>query len=154
MNQVEIGNFIARKRKEKNLTQAALAQKLGVSNKTISKWETGNSMPDYAIIQDLCKELEITVAELMDGEEKEPNSIRVYDDQQILDLLQRTQNLENQRTSLYGIILIIMGIALFALHYLVGGSNVKDFCSGLLLGMSVAQMLVGVYVVARGLAKR
>lgn len=43
MNQIDIGNFISRKRKEKNLTQAGLAEKIGVSNKTISKWETGVS---------------------------------------------------------------------------------------------------------------
>lgn len=44
MNQIEIGGFIAKKRKEKNLTQAGLAEKIGVSNKTISKWETGGSL--------------------------------------------------------------------------------------------------------------
>lgn len=154
MNQIEIGNFITRKRKEKNLTQAGLAEKLGVSNKTISKWETGKSMPDYAVIQNLCNELGISVAELMDAEENEPNSIRPYDEEQILELIRRTQNLENQRTSLYGIILIVMGMALLALHFVVGGSSFRDFCSGVLLGLSIGEMLVGVYVVARGFAKQ
>ena len=65
-----------------------------------------------------------------------------------------TQNLENQRTSLYGIILIVMGIALLSLHFIVGGSNFRDFCSGVLLGLSIGEMLVGVYVVARGLSKQ
>ena len=154
MNQIDIGNFIARKRKEKNLTQAGLAEKIGVSNKTISKWETGKSMPDYAVIQMLCNELEISVSELMDAEENEPNSIRPYDEEQILELIRRTQNLENQRTSLYGIILIVMGIALLSLHFIVGGSNFRDFCSGVLFGLSIGEMLVGVYVVARGLSKQ
>ena len=154
MNQIDIGNFIARKRKEKNLTQASLAEKIGVSNKTISKWETGKSMPDYAVIQMLCNELEISVSELMDAEENEPHSIRTYDEEQILELIRRTQNLENQRTSLYGIILIVMGIALLSLHFIVGGSNFRDFCSGVLLGLSIGEMLVGVYVVARGLSKQ
>lgn len=154
MNQIEIGNFITRKRKEKNLTQAGLAEKLGVSNKTISKWETGKSMPDYAVIQNLCNELGISVAELMDAEENEPNSIRPYDEEQILELIRRTQNLENQRISLYGIILIVMGMALLALHFVVGGSSFRDFCSGVLLGLSIGEMLVGVYVVARGFSKQ
>lgn len=91
MDQLEIGMFIAKKRKEKNFTQAHLAEKLGISNKSISKWETGKCMPDYGIIQSLCKELDITVSELMDGEETEPDSIRVYDDDQILDLIKRIQ---------------------------------------------------------------
>lgn len=153
MNQISIGSFITKKRKEKNMTQETLADRLGVSNKTISKWETGKCMPDYSVIEPLCKELDITVAELLDGEEKANNSIRVYDDLQVLDLIKRTQVLENQRASLYGFILIIMGLALLLLHYNIGGSGVKDFISGLLLGISIVEMLIGVYVVARGLAK-
>ena len=54
MNQTTIGKYIARKRKEQNLTQEQLAQQLGVSNKTIYKWETGKCMPDYSIIHKLC----------------------------------------------------------------------------------------------------
>lgn len=154
MNQIDIGNFIARKRKEKNLTQASLAQKIGVSNKTVSKWETGKSMPDYAVIQNLCEELGISVSELMDAEENEPNSIRPYDEEQILELIRRTQNLENQMTSLYGVILIVMGIGLLVLHFMVGGSNFRDFCSGVLLGLSIAEMLAGIYAVAKGLSKQ
>lgn len=153
MNQISIGSFITKKRKEKNMTQETLAERLGVSNKTISKWETGKCMPDYNVIEPLCKELDITVAELLDGEEKVNNSIRVYDDLQVLDLIKRTQALENQRTSLYGLILIIMGLALLLLHYNIGGSGVRDFISGLFLGISIVEMLIGVYVVARGLAK-
>lgn len=154
MNQVTIGNFLMKKRKEKNMTQAALAEALGVSNKTISKWETGKCMPDYSIIESLCKVLDISIAELLDGEESVDNSVRVYDDEQVLDLIKRTQVLENQRTVLYGLILIIMGMALLLLHYYISGSEVKDFISGLLLGLSVGEMLVGVFVVARGLGKQ
>ena len=66
MNQKNIGKFIAQKRKEKNLTQEQLAEKLSVSNKTISKWETGKCMPDYSIVEQLCEELGITLSELMD----------------------------------------------------------------------------------------
>ena len=104
MNQLVTGKFIALKRKQKNLTQEQLAEKLGVSNKTISKWETGKCMPDYSIVKSLCEELEVTVAELMDGEISEENSVRTYDDEQILDLLRRTQELEKQKNMLYGII--------------------------------------------------
>lgn len=154
MNQLVTGKFIALKRKQKNLTQEQLAEKLGVSNKTISKWETGKCMPDYSIIKSLCEELEVTVAELMDGEMSEEKSVRTYDDEQILDLLRRTQELEKQKNLLYGIILIVMGIALQALSYAFGGSNFKDFISGLLLGLSIAEMLVGVYVVGKSLTGR
>ena len=154
MNQLITGKFITQKRKEKNLTQEQLAEKLGVSNKTISKWETGKCMPDYGVVKSLCEELEMTVAELMDGEEAEEKSVRAYDDEQIMDLLRRTQELEKQKNLLYGILLIVMGIALLALSYTFGGSQVKDFFSGLLLGISIVEMLVGVYVLGRSLSGR
>lgn len=154
MNQINTGVFISKKRKEMNLTQEQLAEKLGVSDKTISKWETGKCMPDYSIVKPLCEQLNITVAELMDGSDAEEKSVRTYDEEQIMDLLRRTQELERQKNILYGIILIIMGIALQVLSHTFGGSDVQDFLSGLLLGISVAEMLVGVYVVGKYLVKK
>lgn len=154
MNQIAIGNFIGKKRKELNLTQAQLAEKLGVSNKTVSKWENGKCMPDYGIIQPLCAELGISISELMDGEEQPQDSIRAYDDSQILDLIKRTQALESQRTTLGGVILIVLGIAICALSFSFGGSDVKDFVSGVMLGISCGAMLAGVYIVGSSLAKR
>lgn len=154
MNQILIGSFLAKKRKEKNMTQAVLAERLGVSNKTISKWETGKCIPDYNRIELLCKVLKITVPELLDGEEKAGNSVRVYDEAQILDLIKRTQSLEQQRRALYGFILTIMGLVLLLLHYNVGGSDIKDFLSGVLLGISIAEILVGICVTMSGIVKQ
>lgn len=150
MDQIAIGKFIAQKRKEQNLTQEQLAERLGVSNKTISKWETAKCMPDYAVVKKLCEELKVTISELMDGEENDEKSVRVYDEEQILDLLRRTQELEKQKVLLTGVILIVMGIAFQALSHTLGGSNVKDFFAGLLLGLSIFEMLAGVYVIAKG----
>ena len=62
MNQTAIGSYIARKRKEQNLTQEQLAEQLSVSNKTIYKWENGKCMPNYSIIQKLCKGYRNTVS--------------------------------------------------------------------------------------------
>ena len=144
MNPIIIGKFIALKRKQKNLTQEQLAQHLNISNKTISKWETGKCMPDYSIIKPLCKELDITISELIEGEES--NHIN---EEQILDLLRRTQELEKQKNLLYGIILIVMGIALQALSYAIGGTDFKDFVSGLLVGISIGELLAGIYIVGK-----
>ena len=59
MNQEKIGKFIANLRKEKKLTQEQLAEKLGVTSKSISRWENGNTMPDVSLFEPLCKELNI-----------------------------------------------------------------------------------------------
>ncbi len=154
MDQQATGKLIAQKRKENNLTQEQLAEKLGVSNKTVSKWETGKCMPDYSVVKSLCEELDITVAELIDGECAGERSVRAYDEGQIVDLLKRTQELEKQKNQLYGVILIVMGIALQALSHTLGGTDAKDFFSGLLLGISIAEMLAGVFVIGKGLATR
>lgn len=124
MNQVSIGKFIARKRKEKNLTQEQLAEILSVSNKTISKWETGKCMPDYSIIQKLCEELEISIAELMDGEEQVEKSIRVYDEEQILDLIGRIRKLENQNTILSGFLYLSLSTTLGSIAEYIKTSSV------------------------------
>lgn len=69
MNQMEIGLFIAKCRKEKELTQAQLAEKLNITDRAVSKWETGKCMPDSSIMLELCGILGITVNELLSGEE-------------------------------------------------------------------------------------
>ena len=94
MKQQNIGEYIARKRKEKNLTQVQFSELLNVSNKTISKWETGKCMPDYSIIEDVCKILDISIAELMDGEDMPERSIRMYDEDHIKTLLDKTEKIE------------------------------------------------------------
>lgn len=68
MNQEKTGRFIALCRKEKGYTQAVLAEKLGVTDKAVSKWENGKSMPDTSILLELCNLLSITVNELLTGE--------------------------------------------------------------------------------------
>lgn len=153
MNQQEIGKFIAQKRREKNLTQEQLAEKLGISNKTVSKWECGKCMPDYSIVKPLCQELGITVSELMDGEVKVDSSIIVFDEKQILNMLERIQQLEKQKMSILGMLLIVMGIALIAFSQLLGGTDFRDFLSGLMAGISVGEMLVGVFIIGRSFAK-
>ena len=68
MDQIKIGQFIKECRNKNNLTQMQLAEKLGITDRAISKWENGRAMPDSAIMLDLCKELGITVNDLLSGE--------------------------------------------------------------------------------------
>ena len=93
MNQIVIGQFIALKRKEKNLTQGQLAEMLNIANKTISKWETGKSMPDYSLINPLCEALDVTVSELLEGQA----SYNSMNEKQLIDLVRKIQQLEDQK---------------------------------------------------------
>lgn len=106
-------------------------------------------MPDYSIIQTLCDALGVTLPELMDGEDTADSSVRVYDDAQILDLLRRTQELERQKGILYGLVLIVLGIACGAISKTTGGTDVQDFVSGVLMGLSVAEILAGIGIIGK-----
>ncbi len=68
MDQIKTGKFIAERRKANNLTQVQLAEKLGITDRAVSKWETGKSMPDASIMLELCEILKITVNDLLSGE--------------------------------------------------------------------------------------
>ena len=71
MEQEKIGKFILQLRKEKNMTQKELAEKLGVTDRAISKWENGRGMPELSLMKTLCDELGISVNELLSGEKIE-----------------------------------------------------------------------------------
>lgn len=92
MNQTKIGKFIAKCRKEKKLTQAQLAEKLGITDRAVSKWETGKSMPDSSIMLELCKILGITVNELLGGEEISMESYEKMADENLIALKRKDEN--------------------------------------------------------------
>ncbi len=154
MDQSAIGKYIYQKRKAKNLTQTQLAEKLGLSNKTILKWENGKCMPDYSIIENLCNTLGISTSELIDAEDAADDSIRMYDEKQITDFLRQTQELKNQKVTMYGMFLIVIGIAMLLISHTVGGSDMKDFMSGVLFGISVGEILVGVNCMGRSFLRK
>ena len=90
MDQIKIGKFIAEMRKEQNLTQMDLAEKLEISNKTISKWECGNGMPDYVVMEKLCEILKINVNELLSGERLPSQEYSKKAEANIMSLMQET----------------------------------------------------------------
>ncbi len=92
MDQVKIGRFIAKLRSEHSMTQKQLAQKLGVSDKTVSKWETGRGLPEISIMLSLCETLEISVNELLSGERLDASSYREKAEENILTLMKRQNN--------------------------------------------------------------
>lgn len=100
MNQTETGKFIARCRKEQNLTQAQLAEKMNITDRAVSKWETGKCMPDSSIMLQLCEILGITVNELLSGEKMETGgddgTYEKKADENLLILKKRDENNRNR----------------------------------------------------------
>lgn len=92
MNQVQIGKFIASCRKEKGFTQVQLAEKLNITDRAVSKWETGKSMPDSSIMLELCDLLGITVNELLSGERIEMDHYEEKVNQNLIELKKKDEN--------------------------------------------------------------
>lgn len=111
MDQVKIGNFITKCRKEKNLTQQQLADILNVSNRAVSKWETGKNLPDASLMIELCKNLEITVNELFAGERLSEEEKDIKADENLVKIQKH-----NEATNMAARICFIMTI-LFLLIY-------------------------------------
>ena len=100
LNQEKIGRFIAQCRKEHLMTQKQLAEKLSISDKAVSKWETGKSMPDNAILLELCQILEINVNELLSGEKLSEDSYHGKAEKNMMNLMEQTEKAKkmNKRT--------------------------------------------------------
>ena len=112
MDQIKIGKFIAEMRKEQNLTQQDLAEKLGISNKTISKWECGNGMPDYAVMESLCETLSININELLSGERLPSQEYSKKAEENMISLIQERS--ENNKRNIREWFKFMIGIVVLA----------------------------------------
>ena len=95
MDQIKIGKFIAEERKAKKYTQRELADKLSISDKTISKWERGNGFPEVTLLLPLCNELEITVNELLSGERLQAMDYKKKAEENMVNLVKEAYNVCN-----------------------------------------------------------
>ena len=114
MNQIKIGRFIAERRKKANLTQMQLADKLGITDKAVSKWERGVAMPDTSIMLELCELLDISVNELLSGEKMDMEIKYQQNEQLLLDLAKELEDKNKKVWTSMWMILILSTIVLLA----------------------------------------
>ena len=112
MNQIKIGRFIAECRKKVNLTQMQLAEKLGITDKAISKWERGIAMPDSSIMLELCDILSISVNELLSGEKINMENNIQKSEQLFLDM---AKELEKKNKTIWTSMWIILTVSIIGL---------------------------------------
>ena len=114
MDQEKIGRFIAQCRKSESLTQMQLAEKLGITDRAVSKWERGKAMPDSSIMLELCSILKITVNDLLSGEKISMENNNKKNEQLLLDMAKELEQ-KNKTiwTSMWAIMIVSM-TALFA----------------------------------------
>ena len=111
MDQVKIGKYIADKRKAMGLTQVELADKLGMSNKSVSKWERGVCLPDVSLYSELCGILGVSINEFLSGEDIEPENILQKSEETIISVT-KDSKIRNRKLKIASILLGIVSIIL------------------------------------------
>ena len=128
MDVKKIGEFIAKNRKLKGLTQEQLGEKLGVTNKTISRWENGNYMPDLSLLKPLSEELGITLNELLSGEKIEKEHIVEVTEKSLINTIDYTKQKIAQEHKKISIILMAIGIIISIAAFTIFDSE-SSWCS-------------------------
>ncbi len=144
MDQVKIGNMLKELRKEKGLTQEQLAEHFGVSNRTVSRWETGSNMPDLSLLVELSDFYDTDIREIINGERKSEKM-----NEELKDTLQKAaEYAEGEKELLFGRVrnITIIGIFAFAVSMILENRApalpVFDMLSGVLLGITWGALMV------------
>lgn len=125
MDQIKIGKFIAKERKRKKYTQRQLAEILGISDKTISKWECGNGFPEVSLLLPVCDELDISVNELLSGERLSEEGYRKKAEANMVKFIQEK---EDNRKKIH-------------LSFLVGAIAIISFLTLILVGCAYTNVM-------------
>ena len=142
MDASKFGLFIAQVRKENNMTQLELAQKLNVSDKTISKWETGKSLPDITMLEKLSQSLNISIVELINMEK---DAEKTYSKDKVDEILVDFMNYNKRKKSIFldWILATLLLFVFFSLLYLVAVAF--PFVVGLLPWIATPALIVSVW---------
>lgn len=117
MDQIKIGRFIADCRKSKKLTQVQFAEKLGVTDRSVSKWENGRCLPDLSLFEPLCKELDITINELLSGERIDKEHYQEKLEENIIDTIDYTRKRVYKKDKVISIMLLLFGLIIVFLSF-------------------------------------
>ncbi|MGF7142871.1 transcriptional regulator with XRE-family HTH domain [Anaerotaenia torta] len=151
MDREKIGKLIAERRKARNYTQAELAVRLGVTDKSVSKWECGRSMPDASLYEPLCRELDISISELLAGEKSDGTNEQRINNETILEIVRLYEKTKHHKDILIGVAITVIGSLLPMDMGAV--SEVGEFIQGCSLGLSVGMKVVGLIWIMYGIAK-
>lgn len=144
MEQVKIGKFIASKRKEQGLTQLQLAEKLGITDRAVSKWETGKSLPDASLMPELCKLLKITINDLLCGEVVSVENYNEKAEKALLEMVKK-EEMQNKKLMMYENVIGFGSTISFLVQVLVVVFFVKNTTAQILLFiLAFAFLIIGV----------
>ena len=146
MNQQKIGQFLKELRKQKQLTQAQFAEILGVSDRTVSRWETGSNMPDFDVLIEIADFYGVEIREILEGERTE--TVNTNEKENLLLIADYTNQEKKNLTRLMRIF-FLSGLAALGLYMVLD----NEFISAFLLGAVAGTLLLGVFFTTKHMAK-
>ena len=149
MDLIKIGKFIAQRRKEKNLTQAQLAEKLSITDRAVSKWETGKALPDSSIMLELCDVLGITVNDLLSGEVITMENYNKEMENKLLEMARQKEQADKRLLAAEVFIGITATVVLFALIFTAAFVAMETWLRITLMVLGFALFLGGCFYALR-----
>ncbi len=149
MDQKNVGSFLRELRKEKQLTQEQLAERFGVTNRSVSRWETGSNMPDLSILVELADFYDVDIRDIIDGERKGEDMNKEEKErlQLVADYAETEKNTLLMRLRIFSIVGLISLIAGLTMMVISRDNNlpVYDYLMGTLMGVAIGALLVAVF---------
>ena len=145
MDQVLVGKFIASERKRKGYTQKQLSEKLGISDKTISKWERGNGFPEVSLLLPLCDELDITVNELLSGERVSEEDYRKKAEENMVNLVREAQE-SKKKIILSAMVALLVIVAATPMFVISGAIEMNTWIRVILIAIGFVVIVIGIAI--------
>ena len=149
MDQKKSGSFLRELRKEKQLTQEQLAERFGVTSRSVSRWETGSNMPDLSILVELADFYDVDIRDIIDGERKGEDMNKEEKErlQLVADYAETEKNTLLMRLRIFSIVGLISLIAGLTMMVISRDNNppVYDYLMGTLMGVAIGALLVAVF---------
>lgn len=145
MDQIKTGKFIAKERKSKGYTQRQLADILGISDKTVSKWERGNGFPDVSLLLPLCEKLDISVNELLAGERVSEEDYRKKAEENMMNLVKEAQE-SRKKIILSAMVAGLALVAAMPLFLISGMLDIGTWLRGVLIGIGAVVIIAGIAI--------
>ena len=142
MDQIKIGRFIAERRKNVNLTQMQLADKLSVTDRAVSKWETGKSMPDSSIMLELCDILKISVNDLLCGEVVTMDNYNKEMEKNLLEMVKAKEEADKRLLAVETVVGVICVISMLALCAIAAYAQIADWLRIVLILIGLLPLLI------------
>ena len=152
MEQQKVGSFLKELRKEQNLTQEQFAEQLGVSGRSVSRWETGINMPDISLLVEIAEFYDVSISEIIDGERKSEKMNKELEET-VLKVAEYSNEDKIKLTKRMHLLFIGGFVAAVTYMILLFTDRSDNFLGGMCLGITFGMMIVGVLMTSKYAAK-